>query len=137
MVPRTASAVAIIVLLLFFAASAFAEGGRTGKDAADLAKEVEGKIVKRANESVRVQSVGCQFSIEFATHRVTFQVPLRGSRIMASDDDAGIVLMSSSMIRKFRDREAEPYERLFLRFDRATVDQMVSEFQQAIRACET
>ena len=89
MVPRTASAVAIIVLLLLFAASAFAEGGRTGKDAAGLAKEVEGKIVKRANESVRVQSVGCQFSIEFATHRVTFQVPLRGSRIMASDDDAG------------------------------------------------
>ena len=128
---------AAAVVVLCSGGGAFAGGVETGKDASVLAKEIEGKLKRKANEIVRVQNAGCQFSIEFTNHNVTFLVPLRGSQVREADDAEGVVLINSGMVRKFKDRSAEPYERLYLRFDRGTIDQVVLHFQQVIHACET
>ena len=134
---RAGTVIFTMVCLLYAVGAVAGSASKTEKDATILAKAVEGGIIKKKDETVRVETKGCQISIEFTSHKVTFSAPLRGSRIMESDNADGVVLVNSEMTRKFRDRPAEPYDRLYLRFDRTAIEKMVTHFQQMIRACET
>ena len=128
----------VTMIALLAAAAGYADNTNTAvKNAAALAREIENGSIKKANESVRVESRDCQLSIEFTNHNVTFQVPLGSSRVIETDNGDSVVLINSAMTRKIRDRAAEPYERLYLRFDRKTIVQMKTQFEQVIRACET
>jgi hypothetical protein len=129
------SVIVIMMMILMFTAGAHAGSAKQEKDVVLLAKEIESKIVKKKNEAVRVQTDGCQVSIEFTNHNVIFLVPLRGVRIMVSGNSEGVELVNSGMVRKFADRDAEPYERLFLRFEPDVVDQIITRFKQVILAC--
>jgi hypothetical protein len=122
---------------LLSSGAALAGSVDSGKSAALLAKEVESRIIVKANESVRVDTKGSQLSIEFTNYNVSFLTPFRGSKIMESENADGVVLINSGMTQKVRDRNEESYTRLFLRFDRKTIDHIMMQFQEVIQACET
>lgn len=100
-----------------------------------LGREIEAKVVNRANTSIRVAATGCSLCIEYNPQRVAFDLPLQGAAVAESEQEDGLVITQRSMMRRLQDRPAEPFERLSLRFGKHDLGAVRSLFEEAIRAC--
>src|SRR5574340_509740 len=125
----------MLVLLFGLASVAGGAPGKPVKEVASLVKEIEGKVIKRANTNINVKATGCGLCIEFQPQSVTFVLPLEGATVAESDLDDSLVITNARMTRTIPSRSTEYFERLTLRFGKHNLGPMKTVFERAIQAC--
>ncbi len=123
------------VVAAVMASAAFGADRSASKAADRLAAEVQGKIVSRTDNDVKVRARDCSLRIEFQDNNVSFDLPLQGTTLTATDLEDGIILLNRSMTRTIADRQPEVFERLVLKFGRYHSGSVMEAFASAIKAC--
>lgn len=127
---------AMIALLIVLCSTSVVYGSKKNslRPADVLANEVMTKAIYQKT-AVVARAKECHLHISFQTVNAAFDLPLRGTKVVLTDNEDGIIVMNRNMTRTIRGRSPEVFERLTLRFSRDNIKPMLKRFDEAIMFC--